>query len=173
MSSAPPAGATTNGPTTTASPEVLATILNKMTQRSRLSFTYRYYDDRGGELVLTAGDNAAREMFKCDFDGVLFDSILGPASCPDTVMKIYTELFHKRSCEEYLNLYGTDGTWHTSFVSFRIVPYANDDALKKAGHISFGILNVAKPSAVGSDIDALLSSTELSLTDHEEENVSE
>lgn len=128
-------------------------LLDKITQRCRLCFTYRYYEDCGGDLVLTAGDSNARAMFQSNFDGVSFDSLLGPASCSNTLMKIYSDLFHKKCCEEYLTLYGADGTWYASFVSFHLVPFANGKASSNADNVAFGVVSISKPNPLGDDIN--------------------
>lgn len=128
-------------------------ILAKLAERCRLIFSAH-----GGEIMVTGGDDMAREMFNCDFEGLPFQCILGPASCRDTVEEIYSCVFNRRSCEAYLNLYGADGKWYTSHVSFRLVPYMNDEAFRQAGEVIFGVISVAKPCVVAGDIDTLMSS---------------
>lgn len=125
-----------------ATPKNCAHILNQLSQRSRISFTYHQL---GKELILTAGDISAREMFMCDFDGVPFAHLLGPASCQDTVTRIHEDLHLQKPCEEYLNLYGSDGTWYTSLVSFNLLPGMEEGIFNKEGAL-FGVMSVAKPS---------------------------
>lgn len=96
----------------------------------------------------TSGDRRAKTLFGTPAINTLsFNSIIGTATCTDTVKSIYSTLAFGNPCEAYLNIYDVKGKPVSSFLSFRISNVSTSSTY--SSKMVCGVLNIAPASVPG------------------------